>query len=91
MLTDYEWDYEKARLNIEKHGVAFETVHDFEWETALVLEDDREDYGEERYRAMGYIGTRLYALVFTFRGDTVRVISLRQAARWEQRYYEANA
>ena len=88
---DYEWDEAKAQRNQEKHGVAFEVVHDFEWETALVLEDDRDDYGEDRYRSVGYIGTRLHALVFTFRGNTVRVISLRQATRREQRYYEANS
>lgn len=88
---DYEWDEAKAQLNLEKHGVAFETVHNFEWETALVLEDDREEYGEDRYRSMGYIGTGLYALVFTFRGDTIRVISLRQATRREKRYYESNS
>lgn len=50
---DYEWDEAKAQLNLEKHGVAFETVYAFEWDTALVHEDDREDYGEERYRSMG--------------------------------------
>ena len=54
---DYEWDEAKAQLNLEKHGVAFEVVYDFEWETALVLEDDRENYGEDRYRSVGYIGT----------------------------------
>ncbi len=88
---NYEWDEAKARLNLEKHGVPFETVHAFEWDTALVLEDDREDYGESRYRAMGLIGKRLHALVFTLRGENIRVIGIRKANRREVRFYGSYA
>ena len=45
---DYEWDEGKAQSNLQKHGVAFEAVYGFDWESALVLQDDRKDYGEER-------------------------------------------
>jgi uncharacterized DUF497 family protein len=87
--VNYEWDEAKAESNLNRHGVSFEAVYDFDWESALVLEDDREDYGEVRYRAMGLIGSRLHALVFTLRGETVRVISLRKANRREVRFYES--
>ncbi|WP_372238172.1 BrnT family toxin [Pseudomonas sp. R2-37-08W] len=40
----------------------------FEWSTALILEDDRFDYVECRYRAMEYIGDRLHVVVFTRQG-----------------------
>lgn len=88
---DYEWDEVKARSNLEKHGVPFEAVHAFEWDTALVLEDDREDYGEARYRAMGLIRKRLHSLVFTLRGENIRVIGIRKANRREVRFYDSYA
>ncbi len=43
----------------------------------MAWEDDRMDYGETRYCALGYIDTRLYHVVFTYRDEKVRVISLK--------------
>ncbi len=86
----YEWDLAKARANLAKHGVRFERVHDFEWNSAIEREDDREDYGELRMVALGFIGQRLYVLIYTPRGEAVRVISLRRATKREElAYYEA--
>ncbi|WP_330995914.1 BrnT family toxin [Cupriavidus necator] len=50
--------------------------------------DDRKPYGETRYIAYGPIGRRLYCPVFTIRGNTLRVISLRKANSREVRDYE---
>jgi uncharacterized protein (DUF4415 family) len=54
-------------------------VGDPEWETALVLEDTRKDYGERRFRVLGTIGELLYAVAVTPRSGGIRVISLRRA------------
>lgn len=54
----------------------------------LIVEDDRFDYGESRYRAMGYIGDRLHVVVFTPRGDAVHVISFRKANKREVKSYD---
>lgn len=86
----YEWDEVKRESNREKHGVDFAEAEDFDWETALVIPDTRTDYGEPRYRAMGFIGRRLYALAFTPRGGSVRIVSLRKANSKEVGFYEAN-
>ncbi|WP_434557804.1 BrnT family toxin [Pseudomonas sp. Z4-20] len=59
------YDPAKDARNVEERGLPFALVRDFEWSTALILEDDRFDYGECRYRAMGYIGDRLHVVVFT--------------------------
>lgn len=56
-------------------------------ETALIREDSRYDYSEIRYCALGYIGVRIYHLVFTYRADIVRVISLRKANKREVNRY----
>ncbi|MFP4246193.1 MAG: BrnT family toxin [Halochromatium sp.] len=56
----------------------------FEWETALLWTDTREDYGEERQCGIGYIGLRLFVVVFVDRSEgRRRIISLRKATRTE--------
>lgn len=60
----------------------------FDWDTALVVEDVRYEYGETRLRAFGFILGRLHVMVFTPRGRDVRIISLRKAKAREVRWYE---
>ena len=79
----YEWDAEKADTNFAKHGVRFTSVYGFDWATAIKREDRRFDYGEPRWQALGKIGTRNHVLVYTLRGNAIRVISLRKANRRE--------
>lgn len=83
-----EFDPAKNERNIRERDLPFDMAADFDWETALVVEDDRRDYGECRFRALGYIGARLYALVFTPRKGGIRVISLRKANQREVKSYE---
>jgi len=77
-----EIDYDPAKevLNMRKHGVSLRDAAQFE-------EDDRFDYGEQRFKATGYIGPRLYVLIFCMRGEITRVISLRRAEKYEERRY----
>jgi uncharacterized DUF497 family protein len=64
-------------------------VERFEFDTAVVMIDDRKDYGEVRYRAFGVIDAHLYVLVFTARGAQTWIIPLRRAnARERQNYAE---
>ena len=83
----FEWDEAKRRANLAKHGVDFTLVEAFEFETALVEADERRAYGEDRKTALGFIGPRLYVLVFVTRSGLVRVISLRKANRREMERY----
>lgn len=76
---EIEYDPVKSQRNIHKHGVSFEAVHEFEFDSALEEIDDRWDYGEQRIRATGYVGQRLYHLTYTHRGGVLRVISFRKA------------
>jgi uncharacterized DUF497 family protein len=85
-----EFDAAKNATNIAKHGVDFEMVDAFEWDTAVVVEDTRREYGETRLIALGYIGDRLHVLAFTIRDGNIRPISLRKAnSREIRRYAEA--
>ena len=68
---EYEWDPVKAAANLRKHGIAFEQVHSFEWDEALIQPDDRFSYGEQRFYALGKVEGRVFALIFTRRVGTV--------------------
>lgn len=83
-----EFDDNKNQLNICERGLSFQSAAEFDFETALIIEDDRRDYGETRYRALGLISGRLHALVFTETVDGIRVISLRKANQREVKRYE---
>jgi uncharacterized DUF497 family protein len=83
----YIWDENKRGANIRSHSVDFAAVEQFEWDSALAFVDDREDYGELREVAIGFIGTRLHVLTFTRRGRWTRIISLRKAEKSDLRKY----
>ncbi|MCY1400682.1 hypothetical protein D3C76_542350 [compost metagenome] len=82
------YDVAKCERNITERGLSFELASDFDWSTALVLEDQRQDYGERRFQALGFIGERLHMLVFTPRAGAVHIISLRKANKREVSGYE---
>lgn len=84
----YEWDEAKRRENLRKHRVDFDIVEGFDWDRAIIFEDARERYFEQRWVAFGPIGDRLFALVFTVPEEEVtRVISLREATKKERKLY----
>ena len=60
---------------------------EMDFDAALVVPDQRRDYGEERFQAIGPIGGRLHVLAFTMRGNVLRAISLRKANAREVRHY----
>ncbi|KQT64115.1 MULTISPECIES: BrnT family toxin [unclassified Aureimonas] len=84
----FDWDPVKAESNLRRHRVSFEAVRSFDFEAAMIVADDRDDYGELRWQATGPIGLRVHVLVYTMRGDTLRVISLRKANDREIRTHE---
>ena len=84
-----EFDPAKDDINRAKHGVSLQAATRFDWDTALEREDDRFDYGEARFVAIGLIDARLHVMVFTEGSDVdaVRIISLRPAEKYETRFY----
>jgi uncharacterized protein len=89
-LVRVEFDPAKDAINRTKHGLSLEAASRFDWDAALEREDDRFDYGEVRFVAIGLIDGRLHVMVFTegSTDDTVRVISLRPAEKHEKRFYD---
>ncbi len=82
----------KDEKSIDKHNVSLSEVEDVEWETAVIREDTRKQYAEQRFKATGFIdGRLLHVMVYCLRGDACRIISLRKAnAREVKRYVSEN-
>jgi len=83
-----EYDNAKNAINIKKHGIAFDAVHDMDQSTSFTVEDSRHNYGEQRFITMGFIHERLHILVWSPRGENIRIISLRKANETERMIYD---
>ena len=89
---EIEFDLTKSEQNARERGLPFSMVAEFDFETALIAEDTRRDYGESRWIAVGLIGGRTFVVAFTWRNDRLRVISFRKAnAREAMRYEQARS
>ena len=83
----FEWDERKDAGNLAKHGVSFaEAVAVFDG-PILRSRDDRRNYGENRFVACGSAAGRILIVVYTVRGERIRIISARRAKRREREAY----
>ena len=85
VFSSFEWDLDKCARNIEKHGIDFNRAL-----TALEaprLEQQSERNGEIRTLAICQEPQKLITIVYTMRGETCRIISIRAARKNEQRAY----
>lgn len=78
-----EFDAAKDLANRFKHGVSLEVAVMLDLDAAQFVIDTRYDYNEPRTIVVGPIGPRIYVMVYTMRGNVMRVISLRKANRRE--------
>jgi len=85
--VEYEFDPAKNIANHAKHGIPFEAMEFFDWETAQIENDVRYPYPEPRFKATGYISERLYVVIFCLRGHSRRIISMRKANPREMKRY----
>ncbi len=88
---DFEWDERKAMANFLKHGVAFETACEAFFDPFLFALDDEIVEGEARETVVGLtVGWQLVQVVYTWRGETIRLISARPATERESKAYESD-
>ncbi|MDR3049014.1 MAG: BrnT family toxin [Elusimicrobiota bacterium] len=90
---DYEWDENKRMSNLKKHGLDFADARMvFEDINSILIFDDRQDYGEERFRTIGKNKKELLtAVIHTDRNKKTRIISFRLATKLERRLYYGNS
>ena len=86
----FEWDEDKARRNLAKHGVSFEEASTiFSDPLELTIADPLHSEEEDRSVSLGESSNHhLLVAVFAERGDRIRIISARKATRGERRKYE---
>ncbi len=86
------FDPTKNEQNLRLRGLGFETAANFRFDTAVFAVDDRKEYPETRYVALGLLGDRVHVLCFAETNDGIRVISFRKAnPREVKRYAQARS
>ena len=83
----FEFDPLKSAANLAKHGIDFQEAQAL-WEDERLLEAPARTEGEPRFMAVGVIGQKHWSAIYVYRGDRVRIISVRRARSEEIEYYE---
>lgn len=84
---DFEFDPNKSAANLKKHGIGFLEAQAL-WEDADRLLVPARTQGEARYMLIGKMGPKHWSAIFTYRGEAVRIISVRRARKEEVEAYE---
>lgn len=86
---EFEFDPAKDDANRAKHGLRLAFgMRVFDHDDHIVLASHRPEDGEERFKAIGLVDGRLHTVVHVWRGDVVRLISVRRSNASEQRDYD---
>jgi uncharacterized DUF497 family protein len=86
---DFTWDGAKSEACLRERGFDFAYAARVFFDPGRVVRaDTRRNYGEDRYQVTGIIEQRLFVLVYTVRGNAIRIISARKANQREVRLYE---
>lgn len=90
-MQGFEWDEEKAALNLRKHGVSFEEAESVFMDSFGLEEPDEEhSQTEVRWVLIGLsLSLRVLVTVYTERGSKIRLISSRKANAKERKEYQA--
>jgi hypothetical protein len=88
-MEGFEWDEDKRQRNIEDHGVDFRLAVLIFRDRVLEAEDERNDYREIRYRALGRVGDEYFVVAYTWRGANRRIISAWKVGERGKRRYQA--
>jgi hypothetical protein len=84
--NEFEWDDRKARRNFRDHGITFDQARAAFHDPDCIDEDDP-DPGEERFSRLCRLGQQVFVVIYTERGDRIRIISARLATKHEQHTY----
>jgi len=87
IFMKYEWDEQKRQINVKKHGVDFIDIPYLFDSVVVIMPDERFEYGENRFIAIGILKNQVVLVAYTERDDNIRIISARKATKNEQIYY----
>ncbi|MFQ5639425.1 MAG: BrnT family toxin [bacterium] len=83
----FRWDEAKRKANLVQHGFDFADAELVFSGTTFTFEDDRFDYGEQRFISIGMLYGTVVVIAHTESNHVIRVISMRKATRNEQKIY----
>jgi len=88
LFMPFEWDPEKAKRNLKKHGISFaDAIEVLSDPYAVTIEDQTSE--EQKHITLGLDAFgRMLVIVYAWRGETVRIISARKATPSERAQYE---
>jgi uncharacterized DUF497 family protein len=84
------WHEPKRQANLKKHGMDFVDAERVFAGPTFTFEDDREDYGEQRWVTLGLLGAKVVVIVHTETEEEIRVISMREVDKDEQLLFFTN-
>ena len=83
------WDPAKAETNFIKHKIRFSDAEQALFDSMALTTEDRSVEGEQRFVSIGTdVLNRVVVVVYTYRGDDIRLISARKATNRERKAYE---
>ena len=85
----FTWHEEKRKSNLNKHGLDFAQAHKVFDGVTFTFEDNRFDYGEQRFISIGLLND-VVIIVHTETTEEMRIISMRRANKNEQKLYFKN-
>jgi uncharacterized DUF497 family protein len=84
----FEFDEAKSRANKEKHGIDFLEAQAL-WDDPYLLQIPAKAVDEPRYVVVGIVDGKHWSAVITYRGDSIRMISVRRSRAKEVALYES--
>jgi len=83
----FEWDENKRKLNLSKHGIDFQDALQIFSGITFTFKDERFNYGEYRFITLGMLRGMVVVVAHTERKDVIRLISIRKATKNEQKLF----
>jgi len=87
-MHDFEYDNNKSTSNLKKHGIDFVAAQEL-WVDPELIELQVKSEDEPRFLVIGLIANKHWSAVITYRGSTIRIISVRRSRKKEVELYES--
>ena len=87
-MRDFEYDDNKSTSNLKKHGIDFVAAQEL-WLDPELTELQVKSKDEPRFFVIGLIANKHWSAVITYRGSTIRMISIRRSRKKEVELYES--
>lgn len=87
-MSEHEYDPQKSKSNLDKHGIDFEQAKSL-WDDSNLVEISAKTIAEPRSLVIGQIGNKHWSAVITYRNSIIRIISVRRSRNSEVSLYES--